>query len=65
MDADVAALNVKLTGAELAEHETKSQPRETNGSGALWNYALQVRRAVDGVVAHPDGAYEKQCYADI
>jgi exopolysaccharide production negative regulator len=36
-DADVGTLNVKLTDAELAEHETKWRPRETNDSGALWN----------------------------
>jgi uncharacterized protein len=36
-DADVGPLNVKLTDAELAEHETKWRPRETNDSGALWN----------------------------
>jgi dihydroxy-acid dehydratase len=66
IDADVGTLNVKLTDAELAERETKWQPRATNHtSGALWKYAQQVGPAVDGAVTHPGGAYEKQCYADI
>jgi dihydroxyacid dehydratase/phosphogluconate dehydratase len=66
IDADVGSLNVKLTGAELAERKTKWQPRATNHtSGALWKYAQQVGPAVDGAVADPGGAHEKQCYADI
>jgi dihydroxy-acid dehydratase len=65
-DADVGTPNVKLTDAELAQRETKWQPRATNHtSGALWKYAQQVEPAVDGAVTHPGGAYEKQCYADI
>ena len=66
IDADVGTLNVKLTGAELAERKTKWMPRATNHtSGALWKYAQQVGPAEGGAVAHPGGAYEKQCYADI
>jgi dihydroxyacid dehydratase/phosphogluconate dehydratase len=66
IDADVGTLNVKLTGAELAERKTKWKARETNHtSGALWKYAQQVGPAVDGAVTHPGGAHEKQCYADI
>jgi len=66
IDADVGTLNVKLTGAELAEPKTKWKARETNHtSGALWKYAQQVGPAVDGAVTHPGGAHEKQCYADI
>jgi dihydroxyacid dehydratase/phosphogluconate dehydratase len=66
IDADVGTLNVKLTGAELAERKTKWKPRATNHtSGALWKYAQQVGPAVDGAVTHPGGAHEKQCYADI
>jgi dihydroxy-acid dehydratase len=66
VDADVGTLNVKLTGAELAERKTKWKPRATNHtSGALWKYAHQVGPAVDGAVTHPGGAHEKQCYADI
>ena len=65
-EADVGTPNVKLTDAELAQRETKWQPRATNHtSGALWKYAQQVEPAVDGAVTHPGGAYEKQCYADI
>jgi dihydroxyacid dehydratase/phosphogluconate dehydratase len=48
----VTTLNVKLTGAERVQHETKWRARQTNHtSGAL--------------VTHPGGAHEKQCYADI
>jgi dihydroxy-acid dehydratase len=66
IDAVAATLNVKLTDSELVERKTKWQPRETNHtSGVLWRYAQQVGPAVDGAVAHPGGAYEKQCYADI
>jgi dihydroxyacid dehydratase/phosphogluconate dehydratase len=66
IDADIGTLNVKLTGAELAERKTKWKPRATNHtSGALWKYAQLVGPAVDGAVTHPGGAHEKQCYADI
>jgi dihydroxyacid dehydratase/phosphogluconate dehydratase len=66
IDAEIGALNVKLSDAELAEHKTKWRPRATNHrSGALWKYAEQVGPAVDGAVTHPGGAHEKQCYADI
>jgi len=66
VDAVVGTLNVKLTDAELAEHETKWRFRETNPtSGALGKYAQQIGPAVDGAVTHPGGAHEKQCYADI
>ena len=45
-------LNVKLTGADGVQYETKWRVRQTNPtSGAL--------------VTHPGGAHEKQCYADI
>jgi len=45
-------LNVKLTGADGVQCETKWRARQTNPtSGAL--------------VTHPGGAHEKQCYADI
>jgi dihydroxyacid dehydratase/phosphogluconate dehydratase len=48
----VTTLNVKLTGAERVQHETKWRARQTNPtSGAL--------------VTHRGGAHEKQCYADI
>jgi dihydroxyacid dehydratase/phosphogluconate dehydratase len=48
----VTTLNVKLTGAERVQHETKWRPRQTNHtSGAL--------------VTDPGRAHEKQCYADI
>jgi dihydroxyacid dehydratase/phosphogluconate dehydratase len=64
-DAVIGALNVNLTGAELAERKTKWKPRQTNPtSGGLWKYAQQVGPAVDGAVTHPGGAHEKQCYAD-
>jgi dihydroxyacid dehydratase/phosphogluconate dehydratase len=66
IDAEIGALNVKLTDAELAERKTKWRPRATNHrSGALWKYAQQVEPAIDGAVTHPGGAHEKQCYADI
>jgi len=66
IEAGAATLNVKLTDAELSERKTKWRPRATkHTSGALWKYAQQVGSAVDGAVAHPGGAYEKQCYADI
>ena len=59
-------LDVKLTDAEPAEHETKWRPRATNQTlGALWKFAQDVGPAVDGAVIHPCGAHEKQCYADI
>lgn len=64
-DADAGTLNVKLTGTDLAERETRSKLRETNRSGAGWDYARKVGPAVDGAVTHLGGAYEKQCYADI
>jgi hypothetical protein len=65
-DADIGALNVKLTDAEPAGRKTKWKPRKTNHtSGALGKYARQVGAAADGAVTHPGGAHEKQCYADI
>ncbi|CAN7543184.1 dihydroxy-acid dehydratase [Bradyrhizobium sp. LjRoot220] len=58
--------NVKLTGADAPQHETKWHPRATNHTlGALWNDAQQVGPATDGAVPHPGGAHEKQCYAGI
>ena len=66
LDAEVGTSNVKLSEAELTKHKTKWQPRATNHkSGALWKFAQQVGPAVDGAMAHPGGAHEKQCYADI
>jgi dihydroxy-acid dehydratase len=66
IDGEVGTPNVKLSAAELAEHETKWRPRATNPtSGALWKFAQQIGPAVDGAVTHPGGAHEKQCYADI
>jgi dihydroxyacid dehydratase/phosphogluconate dehydratase len=48
----MTTLNVKLTGAERVQGETKWRARQTNHtSGAL--------------VTDPGGAHEKQCYADI
>jgi hypothetical protein len=48
----VTTLNVKLTGAERVQRETKWRARQTNHtSGAL--------------VTDPGRAHEKQCYADI
>ena len=65
-DADGETLDVKLSDADLADHETKWRPRATNHtSGALWTFAQQIGPAVDGAVTHPGGAHEKQCYADI
>jgi dihydroxyacid dehydratase/phosphogluconate dehydratase len=62
IEAGVGALNVKLTGAEPTERKTKWKARETNHrSGVLW----KVGPGVDGAVAHPGAAYEKQYYADI
>jgi dihydroxyacid dehydratase/phosphogluconate dehydratase len=59
-------LDVKLTDAEPAEHETKWRPRATNKTlGALWKFAQGIGPAVDGAVIHPCGAHEKQCYANI
>ena len=64
IDGEVGTSNVKLSDAELAEHETKWELRATNHtSGALWN--MPKGPAVDGAVIHPGGAHEKQCYADI
>ena len=61
-----ASLNVKLTGADAPEHETKRQSRATNlKSAALWKDAQRTGQAMGGAVSHPDGAHEKQCYADI
>ena len=66
IDAEIGALDVKLTDAELAERKTKWRPRATNHrSGVLSKYAQQVGPAIDGAVTHPGGAHEKQCYADI
>jgi dihydroxyacid dehydratase/phosphogluconate dehydratase len=66
IDADGETLDVKLSDADLADHETKWRPRATNHtSGALWTFAQQIGPAVDGAVTHPGGAHEKQCYADI
>jgi len=65
IDADVGALDVKLTGIEPPGRQTKWRARETNPtSGALWKFAQQVGPAVDGAVTHSGGAHEKQCYAD-
>ena len=51
VDAGVGTLDAKLTAAELAGHETKSKPRETNEtSGGLWKFAQQIGPAVDGAV---------------
>jgi dihydroxyacid dehydratase/phosphogluconate dehydratase len=48
----MTTLNVKLTGTERVQRETKWRVRQTNHtSGAR--------------VTHPGGAHEKQCYADI
>ena len=59
-------LDVKLTDADPAEHETKWRPCTTNQTlGALWKFAQDVEPAVDGAVIHPCGAHEKQCYANI
>ena len=61
-----ASLNVKLTGPDAPEHETKRQSRATNlKSAALWKDAQRTGQAMGGAVSHPDGAHEKQCYADI
>ena len=61
-----ASLNVKLTGADAPEHETKRQSRATNfKSAALWKDAQRIGQAMGGAVSHPGGAHEKQCYADI
>lgn len=66
IDAGGETLDVKLSGTDLAGHETKRRPRATNQtSGALWTFAQQIGPAVDGAVTHPGGAHEKQCYADI
>ncbi|MBR1200901.1 dihydroxy-acid dehydratase [Bradyrhizobium sp. AUGA SZCCT0240] len=65
-EAAAASLNVKLTGADAPEHETKRQSRATNfKSAALWKDAQRIGQAMGGAVSHPDGAHEKQCYADI
>ena len=59
-------LDVKLTGAEPAEHETKWHAGATNQTlGALWKFAQEIGPAVDGAVIHPCGAHEKHCYANI
>ena len=61
-----ASLNVKLTGPDAPEHETKRQSRATNlKSAALWKDAQRIGQAMGGAVSHPGGAHEKQCYADI
>ncbi|MBR1156760.1 dihydroxy-acid dehydratase [Bradyrhizobium sp. JYMT SZCCT0428] len=61
-----ASLNVKLTGADAPEHETKRQSGATNlKSAALWKDAQRIGQAMGGAVSHPGGAHEKQCYADI
>ena len=61
-----ASLNVKLTGADAPEHETNRQSLATNvKSAALWKDAQRTGQAMGGAVSHPDGAHEKQCYADI
>ena len=58
-DAAVGPLNVKLTDADLADHETKRRPRQTkDSSGALWNMPSRLGRAVDGAITHPGGAHE-------
>lgn len=65
-DTDVGTLNVKLTDAEVAEHETKWRLRETNEkSGALWNMPNRLGRRWMALLPHSGGAHEKQCYADI
>lgn len=59
------ALDGKLSGPDIAGHETKWRPHATNHtSGALWKFAQQIGPAVDGAVTHPGGAHEN-CYADI
>jgi dihydroxyacid dehydratase/phosphogluconate dehydratase len=63
---DEVGTDVKLSDADLREHETKWRYRTTNDmSGALWKYAQRIGPAVDGAVTHPGAAHEKQCYADI
>jgi dihydroxy-acid dehydratase len=65
LDAENGTLNVKLSGAELAQRKTQWKAREPEfGSGYLWKYAQQVGSAVNGAVTHPGGAGEKSCYAD-
>ena len=66
IDGEAGPLDVKLTDAEPAEHETKWRAGATNQTlGALWKFAQDVGAAVDGAVIHPCGAHEKQCYANI
>ncbi len=66
LDAEKAALEVKLTPGELEKRAREWKPRASDfTSGYLWKYAQQVGSARHGAVTHPGGAAEKTCYADI
>lgn len=66
IDADHGTRDAKLTHEKLTAHPTEWTPRATDhNSGTLWKYVQQVGAAIDGVVALPRRAHEKQCYANI
>jgi dihydroxy-acid dehydratase len=64
-DADVGTLNVKLTDAELAEHETKGGPERLTTSRVRCGMPNSLGRRWMALFPHPGGAHEKQYYADI
>ena len=65
IDAVAGTLNVKLNDSELARSRSRWLPGATNHtSEGLSKYAQKVGQA-GGAVTHPEGAYEKQCHANI
>jgi dihydroxy-acid dehydratase len=67
LDAINGTLDVRLTPAEFEARKLKwAGPKPTEyGSGAIWKYAQQVGKAVDGAVTHPGAYGETHVYADV
>jgi len=62
----LAAIEVELSDAELAERKKAWKPRLNDyRSGALWKYAQLVGDAEKGAVTNAGARAEVKCYADI
>jgi dihydroxy-acid dehydratase len=66
IDADRGALNVELSGSELAQRRKSWKPKSPSfKTGALARFARNVGPARDGAVTTPGANEEVRCYADI